>query len=409
MQLPWRRGSRTDVTDEHVSISDPVLAAYFGVSPTYAGVNVDEGSVLGIPAMWRAVSLVAGTIAGLPLRTLRDTADGQRQRVSSWLDEPAGPNGQTPFEWKETIVAHLMLHGVTYLAHLFNNAGAVIGAVPIHPLAVTEEPQTRGVGDLGASQPRWTVTLVDGTQRQFTPATMTKILGLSLDGVHGMSVIRYGRNSFGTTIAGDRAAGRTFSNGAMLSGLVTPEEDVDEEEAKDIKAGLNRRMSGWENAGDIAFVNRNLKFTPWTMSAEDAQFLQSRQFQVEEISRWTGVPPHLLMQTEKQTSWGTGVAEQNRGLARFTLAGWTSRIEQRVSRLLQTPLFSEFDFAGLERPTPEQEIALLIQQVQAGLMTPNEARRIRNMPPIDGGDELRTAAAPAAAPAPNGQPQEVPA
>jgi phage portal protein BeeE len=103
------------------------------------------------------------------------------------------------------------------------------------------------------------------------------------------------------------------------------------------------------------------------------------------------------MQTEKQTSWGTGVAEQNRGLGRFTLLGWTMRFEQRLSRLLggqsRTPRFAEFDFAGLERPTPEEEIRLLIEQVTAGLLTVNEARRIRNLPPIDGGDVLRGASA----------------
>jgi phage portal protein BeeE len=97
------------------------------------------------------------------------------------------------------------------------------------------------------------------------------------------------------------------------------------------------------------------------------------------------------MQTEKQTSWGTGVAEQNRGLGRFTLLGWTMRFEQRISRLLGAPRFVEFEFAGLERPTPEEEIRLLIEQVKAGLLTVNEARRIRNLPPIDGGDVLRVA------------------
>lgn len=391
--------------EDRVSISDPALAAYFGVGPSVAGVHVSENTVLGIAAMYRAVSLVAGTIAGLPLRTLRDTADGQRLRVKSWLDDPAGPFGQTVFGWKETIVAHLMLHGETYLAHLFNNAGAVIGAVPIHPLAVTEEEPTRGIGDLGRPMPRWTVTMIDGSTRAFNPTNMTKIIGLSLDGIHGMSVIAAGRNSFGTTIAGDRAAAKMFSNGALMAGLVTPEEDVTEEEAKEIKAGLDKKVGGWENAGELAFVNRKLKFTPWTMSAEDAQFLQSRQFQIEEIARWTGVPPHLLMQTEKQTSWGTGVAEQNRGLAKFTLAGWTGRIEQSLTRVLGGPLFAEFDFAGMERPTPEQEIDLLIKQVQAGLITVNEARKIRNMPPIEGGDEMRSSVPQIAAP-PSGEDED---
>jgi HK97 family phage portal protein len=118
------------------------------------------------------------------------------------------------------------------------------------------------------------------------------------------------------------------------------------------------------------------------MTAQQAQFLESRQFQIEEISRWTGVPPHLLMQTDKQTSWGTGVDEQNRGLSKFVLGHWAQRFEQRASRLLARPRWCEFDFAGLERPNFAVEIDLLIKQVAAGILTLNEAREIRNLPPL---------------------------
>lgn len=404
MQWPWQRPRQAEPTSELISISDPVLAAYFGMSPTYAGVQVGEGSVLGIAAFWRAVSLISGTIAGLPLKTYRDTPEGQRERVKSWLDDPGGPGGPTSYEWKETCLLHLLLHGNAYLVHLFNQAGQLVGAVPVHPLAVSPEWEKDASGRL-TGRKLFRATLADGTQRTFTQASMTQIMGQSLDGLRGLSLLGVARNSLGTTIAGDRAAARMFGNGALISGLVTPDEDVTEAEAKVIKAGLDRKLGGWENAGQIAFVNRKLNFTPWTMSAEDAQFLQSRQFQIEEVARWTGVNPHLLMQTEKQTSWGTGVEVQERGLSRFTLATWTGRLEQRLSRLLNGPAFAQFDFAGLERPTPEQEIDLLVKQVDAGLLTPNEARKIRNLPPIPGGDQLR-GGAPAAVP-PAGVPEEV--
>jgi HK97 family phage portal protein len=338
--------------------------------------------------------LIAGTIASLPLKSIGQI-DDERQPIRTWLDDPGTTDGQTPYEWKETCLLHGLLHGNTYLQHVRNGAGAMAGATPLHPLSVSPRWERRSDGSF-TGRKLFDATLADGTRRTFTQDTMTQVMGPSMDGLKGMSLLGVARQSFGTTIAGDRAAAKMFGNGALIAGLVSTEEDVDEDEAKDIKAGLDRKVGGWENAGEVAFVNRKLKFTPWTMSAEDAQFLQSRQFQIEEIARWTGVPPHLLMQTEKQTSWGTGVAEQNRGLGRFTLLGWTMRFEQRLSRLLGGPLggprrFAEFDFAGLERPTPEDEIKLLIEQVKAGLLTVNEARRIRNLPPIDGGDVLRAA------------------
>ena len=393
-----------------ISISDPALAGYFGVQESYSGIQVGEGSALGVSAFFRAVTLISTTIAGLPLKTYRDV-NGQRQQHTSWLDDPGGVQGQTAFEWKETVVLHMLLHGNTYLKHVYNAGGALIGAIPVHPLAVTPEWEKDQRG-LYTGRKIFRFTSDDGRQRVLTETDMTQIMGPSLDGLRGLSLLGVARNSLGTTIAGDRAAAKMFRSGMLISGLVTPDEDLEEDEAEIVKAGLDARTAGWQNAGSIAFVSRKLNFTPWTMSAEDAQFLQSRQFQIEEISRWTGVPPHLLMQTEKQTSWGTGVAEQNRGLGRFTLSGWTARFEQRLSRTLSKFTFCEFEYAGLERPTPEQEIDLLIKQVQAGLITPNEARRKRNLPPIPGADELRTGGgtpAPPAAAAVDPVPEEVPA
>lgn len=399
----WRK--KASEPEALISISDPALAAFFGVGGNYAGVNVSEMSALGVSSVWRACSLISGTIASLPLKTYRDTAEGERQRVNSFLDNPAGPVGMTPYEWKQTIVLHLLLHGRALLLHLRNQGGALIGLQPIHPHAASTDPPS--YDSEGRLKPKtFTVSLEGGRTRTLTEGVdVTEVLGMSLDGWYGLSVISVARNSLGTTIAGDRSAARMFSSGALMAGLVTPEEDVTEEEAKTIKAGLDSKVTGWENAGSLAFVNRKLKFSPWTMSAEDAQFIQSRQFQIEEVARWFGIPPFELMQTEKQTSWGTGIEAQQRGLARGNLLGWTMRLEQRLSRLLAMPRFVEFDFAALERPTPEQEITLLIAQVNAGLLTLNEARKIRNMPPIPGGDVPRGAPAGAV----QEQPEEIPA
>lgn len=388
ISFPWGRKTTVESapTEERslVSVSDPAFADFFGLNPNFAGVNVGEHSSLGLSAFYRAISLISGTIASLPMRTLRDTDDG-RVRVGSFLDNPGGPDGPTNFEWTETVLAHLLQHGNAFLAHVFNGAGALAALVPIHPLAVSVELDKDAPGGKV-----FKASLLDGSQRTFTQLDMTHIPSISLDGLRGLSLISIARNSLGTSIAGDRAAARMFGNGPLVAGLVSADDDIDEAEAESIMEGLRAKFSGIENAGEIAFVNRRLNFTQWATSNVDAQWLESRQFQIEEVARWTGVPPHLLMQTEKQTSWGTGVSEQNRGLARYTLMPWTSRIEQRLSRLLPTPRFVEFDYAGLEKPDPEQEISLLIQQIGSGMITVNEARKIRNMDPIAGGDVLRS-------------------
>lgn len=400
MRLPWTRAAelveavQSEPTDL-ISIGDPVLAGYFGIGNNFAGVPVGEDSVLGISAVYRAVSLISSTIASLPLKTYRTIDGEQRQQVGSFLDNPGGPgkDALTPFEWKQTVLIHMLLHGRAPLIHIYNQAGGLVGLQPIHPYLVSvDSPSYTEDGRLLPKT--FSVTLQDGSTKKFTSGVnMTEILGMSVDGWYGLSIIDVARNSLGTTIAADRAAAKMFSDGFLVRGLVSTEEDVDEDEAKIIKAGLDKKTAGWENAGEVAFVNRKLKFDPWTMSMEDAQFLQSRQFQIEEVARWFGIPPFELMQTEKQTSWGTGIEAQQRGLARGNLLGWTMRMEQKLSRLLSEPRFCEFEFAGLERPTPEQEIRLLVEQVRNGLITVNEARKIRNLPPVAGGDELRTSTA----------------
>lgn len=387
MAWGWRRLQKRSAP--LLSISDPAVLSYFGVVPTDSGVTVTESTALATSAVWRACSLIGSTIASLPLKTYRDVDADTRQQVSSLFDDPGGLDGPTPFEWKETCIWHALLHGDAFLQHVFNGAGGLAALIPVHPQLVTVEWDLTRPG-----RKRYTAPLPDGTRKVYDAATMTQIMGPSMDGLRGMGVISVARNSLGTTIAGERAAARRFGNGGMIAGLVSAEEDISDEEAKDVKAGLDAKLKGWENAGDIAFVNRKLKFTPWMMNAADAQFLESRQFQIEEIARWFGIPPFELMQTEKQTSWGTGIESQQRGLARTVLMPWTLRFEQRLSRLLAKPRFVEFEFAGLERPTPEQEIALLIQQVQAGILTVNEARKIRNLSPIRGGDLLGGAPTP---------------
>jgi HK97 family phage portal protein len=145
---------------------------------------------------------------------------------------------------------------------------------------------------------------------------------------------------------------------------------------------LNPKIHGPENAGKIAFVNRDLKFSPWQMSNADLQFIESRTFQVEEVARIIGVPPHLLMATEKVTSWGAGLAEQDLALAKYTFKGHTSRIESALQAILPADEYLEFEYKGLLSGTPKDEIELIIAQVSAQLLTVDEGRALLNRPAL---------------------------
>lgn len=364
-------------------LGDPALASFLGMGALNdAGVAVTESTSLGLTALYRSVEIIAGTIGSLPMKTYRDTGEqmpdgtSERETVSSFLDNPGG-DFYTPFEWKHLVMVHLLLHGNAYLLHIYNGAGGIAALFPIHPSMVSVE------FDKDAGIRIYKVSSQGIESVVYTDDDITHIMGLSVDGLCGVSPIGMMRNAIGTGIAGDKAAARMFGSGMLLGGLVTPTngEQLTQEQGDAIVSGLKARLTGSNNAADLAFVSASLQFSPWTMNADDAQFIESREHQVTEIARMFGVPKMLLAEDGAST-WGSGIAELNRGLARYTLARWTSCIEERLSRLLPSPRFCEFDFKALLEPSPEIMIPLLIQQVGAGILTKNEARAILNLPPV---------------------------
>ncbi|MGI8425542.1 MAG: phage portal protein [Actinomycetota bacterium] len=360
--------------DPQIGIGDPALAEYLGIGATSAaGVSISESSALQLSAVWRSVNLIAGTIAGLPLKTYKRTGDnGQtKERVNSFLDQPH-PD-MTQFEWTETVMAQALLWGNDYLLHVTGGAGQIVGLWPLSPAIVTIRID-ENIGKV------FKVKLRNGDVREFTSLDLTHVPGLNSDGIKGMSPISVARESLGTAVASDKAAARMFKNGLLLGGMLSAKETLTKTQAAKVLSGLQRK-SGSENAGDVAFIPASVDFKPWTMNAIDAQFLESRHFGIMEIARWFGVPRELLSESGA-SSWGSGIQELVRAFARFTLAGWTTRLEQRLSLLLPKNQFCEFDYSGLLQPSPEVEIALLIQQVDAGILTTNEARAIRNLAPL---------------------------
>lgn len=355
------------------SIGDPALADFLGMGGSNdAGVSVTESSSLGVTAVYRSVRLIADTVAAMPMKSYRNVGDS-RERVASIFDNPGGAL-LTPYAWKQLVATYMGLHGAAPLLHIYNGAGALDSLFPLHPSMVTVEYDQ-------ATHSRVFKVSVDGGVRVYTEADLTYVMAFSLDGIKGASPISLCRNAIGTTLAGDKAAARMFSSGLLLGGIVTPKEDLDEDQAEAILSGLKAKVSGVRNAGDIAIVNAALEFSPWTMNAEDAQFLQTRQYGVEEVARIFGVPKELLS-ASGATSWGSGIQELVRGFARFTLPGYTTPMEEAFSRLLSNPRFVEFEYAGLLKGTPQDEINLLLAQTAGGLLTIDEARAIMNLPPL---------------------------
>jgi HK97 family phage portal protein len=361
------------------SIADPGLVEIFTGMPL-TGVSVTEPSALGLTSVWRAVSAIAETIAGsLPLKAYRDQGAVRSEVTGTFLDEPGGPTGLTKPEWVSLVVAHMVLQGDAFLAHVRGGAGQMLALVPVHPSCVAIETSDTG---------KTFVVSVEGKPPvRLSEADMTHIPGLSMNGVRGLHPLSTMRAAIGSGIAADRTASNLFQNGLSVAGFVVVE-GVTAEQAAETVSGLQAKASGPDNAGKLRALNRDLKFVPVMHTPENAQFLEQRQFSVEEMARLFGVPKVLLAQ-DGASSWGSGIAELNRWFAQTTLRGFTSRIQARLSRLLARGTFAEFDYAGLLSASPEREIELLISQVAAGLLTVDEARAIRNLPPVLASDPDR--------------------
>jgi HK97 family phage portal protein len=372
--LPWQR--REQFSDSISTIES--WASWLSGSPDTLEA-VTPYSVLGLSAVLRSVSVISTTIADLPLRTYERSGD-ERQVIPSVFDDPLpGLEGQTPFAWVETVLIHLLLWRNAYLFHeKVDSAGIVTRYRPLLPSVIQSVKLIDGKKVFKYQNDAGEINEV-GTEQ------ITHIPGPSLDGVTGHPLLWAARNIFSAAISGDKAAARTLSQGIRLAGLLTPSaegEDIDPSEGAEIVKALAPQLVGADNAGKIAFINRRLKLEPWSPTNVESQWHETRTEILGEVGRLFGVPAHLLNDTEKQTSWGTGVAEQNLGLARYTLKGWSTRIEQGLSRRLPSEQFVEFDYKGLLQGTPAQEIELLLSQVKGGLLTKDEARKILNLPPL---------------------------
>ena len=373
--MGWRREPKAELrTEPTVSISDPAMMEFLGIGHLNdAGISITETNSLELSAVWRSVLLISGTIASLPLHTYKRTGPESRVDIESFLDNPHPE--MSPFEWKELLMAHELLWGDSFQHNVYGGAGQILGLTPLPPWSVGVKRDKKN------GQKVFSVTDINGIIRELSAMDITHIPAFSLDGLRGLSPIGVARHSLGAARAGDKAAGRMFKNGMLVGGILSPKTDALTKAQKgQVLDGL-KAQAGADNAGDVAFVPAAVDFRPWTMNAIDAQFLESRHFGIEECSRWFGVPRELLSESGA-SSWGSGIQEIVRGFARFCLSGWTTRIEQRLSMLLPPKQFCEFDYSKFLKPSPEEEIRLLIEQVNAKLLTVDEARAKRNLGPL---------------------------
>jgi HK97 family phage portal protein len=234
-----------------------------------------------------------------------------------------------------------------------------------------------------------------GAQDDWTEEEVFHIRGFTVGGPVGLSAISYGRQTLGAAAAADEAAAKVFANGMMSSGFVQPTlgaKSTPEQRAEMMT--LFQKFAGSSQAGRVMPLPDGWAFNPVTMNPEDAQLLETRSFNVEEICRWFDVLPVLIGHAAAgQTMWGSGIEQLMIGWLTLNLRPLLASIEQAIEKQLlpagmRTNIYPEFNLDGLLRADSAGRAALYSVQAQNGLKTRNEMRRRENDPPLPGGDLL---------------------
>lgn len=380
---------RNSLENPLTPISSEAVGAVFGGLPTDSGVQVTPKRSLAMPAVWRSVNLIAGTLGSLPLHPYRKLQSGGRAQVTSGLaakllDSPH--RDMTPFELWELVSAHALLWGNAYLWLVRDELGRLAYFEGLHPSRVRPGRTSSGVKVYSIDGGRLDATDIRMEGGRLV-GEMLHIPGFSVDGVLGLSPVEMARQGIGLALAAEQYGAKLFGSGSLAAGVLETDKVLTREQADEVMTRWKQKRAGLRSAHEVIVLDQGAKFHQLTIPPDQAQFLESRSFQVSEIARMFGVPPHMLMDTTKSTSWGTGIEQQSIGFVVYTLRPWLKRIEQRVTRVLKPePVYARFSVEGLLRGDSKQRADFYGSMWQLGALSTNEIRALEEQEPVEGGD-----------------------
>jgi HK97 family phage portal protein len=348
-----------------------------------SGMRVTEKTALGMPAIYRAVSLISGACAGLPLVAYNKN-DRLTQVDLPILDQPCP--GLTSFEFWEYAYLSMLTHGNFYAFKNMDARGQVTSIVPIHPSALKVGRNDKAADANNPTGKLFLYSTPTGGEKTYTPVEILHIPALGYDGITGVSPIRLMAQGIGTAMAAEKFTAKQFSSGSLMSGILQTDQRLTEDQSEELATRWRSKVAGLARAHDIVVLGSGAKFQPIQFSQADLQMLEVRKFQVVEVARMFGVPPHLLGDVERSTSWGTGIEQQAIGFVTYSLKSWLTRVEQRVSlEVMPGRLFAQYDINNLMRGDSAQRAAYLTAMWNIGALNRDEIRAEEGRPPLPDG------------------------
>ena len=365
----------------------------FFMGGTSSGKRVNERSAMQMTAVYSCVRILSEAVASLPLHVYRNTDTGTEKATDHPLytilhDEP-NPE-MTSFVFRETLMTHLLLWGNAYAQIIRNGKGEVIALYPLMPDRMSVDRDEKG-----QLYYEYLVSSDDAPVNKksivrLSPSDVLHIPGLGFDGLVGYSPIAMAKNAIGLAIATEEYGSKFFANGAAPSGVLEHPGTI--KDPNRIRESWQQTFGGSQNSGKIAVLEEGMKYTPISISPEQAQFLETRKFQINEIARIFRVPPHMVGDLEKSSF--SNIEQQSLEFVKYTLDPWVSRWEQSIVRTLLTPeekkkYYVKFNVDGLLRGDYQSRMNGYAIGRQNGWMSANDIRELENLdriPAEEGGD-----------------------
>ena len=344
---------------------------------TTSGKAVNERTAMQTSAVYACVRILAESVAGLPLHVYERTANGSKSTKPSHPlyqllhDEPN--REMTSFVFRETLMSHLLLWGNAYAQIIRDGRGFPIALYPLLP--------DRMAVDRNESGELVYTYQSDKGQVKLRRENILHIPGLGFDGLIGYSPIAMAKNAVGLALATEDYGATFFANGANPGGVLEHPGVIKPEQADRLRESWQSQFGG-ANAHKVAVLEEGLKFHQMSIPPEQAQFLETRKFQINEIARIFRVPPHMVGDLEKSSF--SNIEQQSLEFVKYTLDPWVIRWEQSLQQALILPsekatIFIKFNLDGLLRGDYQSRMQGYSTGIQNGFMSVNDVRGLEDM------------------------------
>ena len=366
----------------------------FYMGGSSSGKVVNERSAMQMTAVYSCVRILAEAVAGLPLHLYRYTNSGGKEKA---IDHPLylllhdEPNPEmSSFVFRETLMTHLLLWGNAYAQIIRNGKNEVVALYPLMPNKMTVDRDEHGRLFYIYKRSKDEANAKDENTVILQPSDVLHIPGLGFDGLVGYSPIAMAKNAIGMAIACEEYGAKFFANGAAPSGVLEHPGTI--KDPGRVRESWQSTFGGSANANKIAVLEEGMKYTPIGIAPEQAQFLETRKFQINEIARIFRVPPHMVGDLDKSSF--SNIEQQSLEFVKYTLDPWVVRWEQSIRRSLLSPeekklYFAKFNVEGLLRGDYESRMNGYSIGRQNGWMSANDIRELEDMdliPDEEGGN-----------------------